>query len=68
MYYIYGKVNQGHVVYPLYGGCLYLGESVMEGYTKKFSNKIMSKLAIIFSQQKYLAICCKNHYFNYDQP
>ena len=30
MYYFYGKVIEGHIVYPLYGGGPYLGESVME--------------------------------------
>ena len=33
MYYFYGKINGGHVVCPLYGGGLYLGEFVMEGST-----------------------------------
>ena len=33
MYYFYGKINQGHVVYQLYGGGPYLRESVMGGST-----------------------------------
>ena len=33
MYYFHGKVNRGHVVCSLYGGGLYLGESVMGGST-----------------------------------
>ena len=33
MYYFYGKVNWGHVVCLLYGGGLYLEESVMGGST-----------------------------------
>ena len=30
---LYGKVNWGHIVCPLYGGSLYLRESVMGGST-----------------------------------
>ena len=33
MYYFYGKVNRGHVACPLYGGCPYLGVSIMGGST-----------------------------------
>ena len=33
MYYFYDKVSWGHVVCPLYGGDLYLVESVMGGST-----------------------------------
>ena len=33
MYYFYGKINQGHIVCPLYGGGPYLGESIMGGST-----------------------------------
>ena len=33
MHYIYGKINRGHIVCPLYGGGLYLRESVMGGST-----------------------------------
>ena len=29
MYYFYGKINQGHIVCPLYGGGPYFRESVM---------------------------------------
>ena len=37
MYYFYGKVIQGHVVCPLYGGCPYIGESVVGGSTVYYS-------------------------------
>ena len=33
MYYFYGKVKGGHVVCPLYGGGLYVRESIMGGST-----------------------------------
>ena len=33
MYYFYGKVNQGHIVCPLYGDGPYLRESIMGGST-----------------------------------
>ena len=33
IYYFYGKINWGYVVCPLYGGNLYLRESVMRGST-----------------------------------
>ena len=33
MYYFYGRVNRGHIACPLYGGCPYLGLSVMGGST-----------------------------------
>ena len=33
MYYLYGKINRGHGICPLYGGCPLLGESVIRGFT-----------------------------------
>ena len=33
MYYLYGKLNRGHGIGPLYGGCPLLGESVIRGFT-----------------------------------
>ena len=33
MYYLYGKLNRGHGICPLYGGCPLLGESVIRGFT-----------------------------------
>ena len=33
MYYLYGKLNRGHRICPLYGGCPLLGESVIRGFT-----------------------------------
>ena len=33
MYYLYGKINWGHGICPLYGGCPLLGESVIRGFT-----------------------------------
>ena len=31
--YIYGKINRGHGICPLYGGCPLFGESVIRGFT-----------------------------------
>ena len=42
-HYFYGKFNWGHVVSPLYGDGLYLGQSVMGGST------VIIKHAIFFS-------------------
>ena len=42
MYYLYGKINRGHGICPLYGGCPLLGESVIRGFTigsNRFSNE-----------------------------
>ena len=33
MYYLYGKINRGHGICPLYGGCPLLGESAIRGFT-----------------------------------
>ena len=33
MYYLYGKINRGHGICPLYGGCPHFGESVIRGFT-----------------------------------
>ena len=33
MYYLYGKINRGHGICPLYGGSPLLGESVNRGFT-----------------------------------
>ena len=33
MYYFNGKLNRGHMVCPLYRGCLYLGESLIKDFT-----------------------------------
>ena len=33
MYYLYGKINRGHGIWPLFGGCPLLGESVIRGFT-----------------------------------
>ena len=33
MHYIYGKINRGHGICPLYRGCPLLGESVIRGFT-----------------------------------
>ena len=30
---MYGKINRGHGICPLYGGCPLLGESVIRGFT-----------------------------------
>ena len=38
MYYFYGKVNQGHVVCPLYGGSPYFRGSVMGHSTIVFTS------------------------------
>ena len=37
MYYLYGKINRGHGICPLYGGCPLLGVSVIRGFTVHFS-------------------------------
>ena len=37
MYYLYGQLNQGHGICPLYGGCPLLGESVIRGFTVHMS-------------------------------
>ena len=33
MYYLYGRINQGHKICLLYGGCPLFGESVIRGFT-----------------------------------
>ena len=33
MYYLFGKINRGHGIWPLFGGCPLLGESVIRGFT-----------------------------------
>ena len=33
MYYLYGKINQGHGICPLFGGCPFFGESAIRGFT-----------------------------------
>ena len=33
MYYLYGKINRGHGIWPLFGGCPLLGESIISGFT-----------------------------------
>ena len=50
---MYGKVVLGHVVCPLYGGCLYLGESVMGGATVAFCNRLNLAIWRIFTHQIY---------------
>ena len=57
MYYFYGKINWGHVVCPLYGGGLYLGESVMRGSTVisnvvRFHNSVLTNflLEVLYSK------------------
>ena len=44
MYSFYGKVNWGHVVCPLYGGGLYLEESIMGGSTVRSDPPILKGL------------------------
>ena len=33
MYYLYGKINRGHRICPLYGGCPLFGGSTIRGFT-----------------------------------
>lgn len=33
MYYLYGKINRGHRICPLYGGCPLFGGSAIRGFT-----------------------------------
>ena len=33
MHYCYRKINRGHGIWPLFGGCPLLGESVIRGFT-----------------------------------
>ena len=33
MYYLYGKINRGHSICPLYGGRPLFGESAIRGFT-----------------------------------
>ena len=33
MHYLYGSINQGHAICPLYGGCPLFGESAIRGFT-----------------------------------
>ena len=33
MYYLYGKINRGHRICPLYGGCPLFGGSAFRGFT-----------------------------------
>ena len=44
MYYFYDKIILGHVVCLLYGGCPYLGESVMGGLSNAYRRAIQSNL------------------------
>ena len=40
MYYLYGKINRGHGIWPLFGGCPLLGESVIRGFTVYFIDNV----------------------------
>ena len=33
MHYLYGSINRGHAICPLYGGCPLFGESAIRGFT-----------------------------------
>ena len=65
MYYFYGKVVRGHVVCPLYGGCLYLRGYVMGGSTvfSKADTVRLAKLSyrVVPMSSKFLAfnIACR---------
>ena len=41
MYYLYGKINRGHGICPLYGGCPLLGESVIRGFTVYYTSVVI---------------------------
>ena len=59
MYYLYGKINRGHRICPLYGDCPLFGGSAIRGFTVQ--------IMLIFSVYLYLynnynIICCdQNH-------
>lgn len=55
---VYGKVNHGCIVRPLYRGCPFLEESIIKGFTVKVrqsSFHTFAKLAAIF---KRLLVAC----------
>ena len=60
MYYFYGKVNQGHMVCPLYRGGPYLGESIMGGAT--VNNVLHGNDLCLCIYNVGLEVCCAYMY------
>ena len=50
MYYLYGKINRGHAICPLYGGCPLFGESAIRGFTVRTFSSIVCNLFHVMLQ------------------
>ena len=46
MYYLYGKINRVHGIWPLFGGCPLLGESVIRGFTVMHRNHRVHEVSL----------------------